>query len=396
MTTQPDDSHVATDDEAGEVSVEVAEGDTTYALTEFLDSGEETAIIPTLEVLRYFGRERRGAAVIKRIENWVSRNDLEMLPDIAEADYYGSVTVRRSRAERSPLDAPATSPAASTPAGTTPGVNSWILSSLKDDAEELDFIVYGASVEDAINMMKEGNRTKLPMFFSAGDMSTLIGTVTLTELTFENTEPASRLIEKANTQVPVVSTNEKLFDWIPTILSHGFIYGKDQDGNIVQIYTTHDVASHLNAITALFLRANEIEELVREALVRVDEQELRSARSAGRSLTTLDLDGQGKTFENDEINPGGGTDADQRFVDTLTFADYMKCISAPTIWATHFTRPDIPMIDKERCIRSLNDARLARNAVMHFNRGSSLSNLIPSFEALAVWLRRLVSDPSPR
>jgi hypothetical protein len=268
-------------------------------------------------------------------------------------------------------------------------VNSWVLSSLKDDAEELDFLEYGASVDDAINLMKEKGRTKLPLFFSATDKATLIGTVTLADLTFDVTDVDSKLVEKASTQVPVIGTNEKLFDWIPAIMSYGFVYGKNHDGQIVQIYTTHDVATHLNAIAAMFLRANELEELVRTVLAEVDEKELARARRSVGSLKDLDLDGAGKKLKQNDISPSGGSDAEQRLVDTFTFADYMKCIADPLIWEQHFASRDVPMMDKERCIRSLNDARLARNEVMHFGRSNALGTLIPSFEALAVWLRKL-------
>lgn len=360
-------------------------------LDRFVSSGAQSQNFPTQYVLDCFGRTRRGAVVNGLIQRWLDKHDLEMRPAIAEADYYGEVHIRRiARSEPGSPEVP-TDVASTIITALFPGVNSWVLSSLKDDAEELDFLEYGASVDAAVDMMKEKGRTKLPLFFSKEDRATLIGTVTLTDLTFDVADSKSKLVEKAATQVPVIGTNEKLFDWIPAILSYGFVYGKDHDGQIVQIYTVHDVATHLNTIAAMFLRANEIEELIRSVLVKIDEHELTRARQGVRSLGEIDLDGAGKTLQREEISPSGIADGDQRLVDSLTFADYMKCIADPQIWEQHFASLDIAVMDKERCLRSLNDARLARNEVMHFGRSDSLGTLIPSFEALAVWLRKLSS-----
>lgn len=383
VTNQVEDAAVEADE-----SVQGFEDD---ELNRFARSEEESRSFSTRFVLDCFGRTRRGAAVNARIGNWLRENKLEMRPDIDEADYYGDVVLRRAESAGATSGADEATAAVPLPALAPPGVNSWVLSSLKDDAEELDFLEYGASVDDAVNLMKEKNRTKLPLFFSATDKATLIGTVTLADLTFDVTDGKSKLVEKAGTQVPVIGTNEKLFDWIPAIMSYGFVYGKDQDGQIVQIYTTHDVATHLNAIAAMFLRANEIEELVRTVLTGVKDTDLTRAKNRTGSLRDIDLDGKGRRLEQREISANGGVDAEQRVVDTLTFADYMKCIADTGIWEKHFASLDIAIMDKERCLRSLNDARLARNEVMHFGRSNSLSTLIPSFEALAVWLRRLVA-----
>jgi hypothetical protein len=356
----------------------------------FAESNEHSRKFRTTYVLQCFNRTRRGQVVNRLINDWLDDNELEMTPAIADADYYGEVEIRRrgSSNGRSPADSRASITSAS--AGGISGVNSWVLSSLKDDAEELDFLEYGTSVDGAIEVMKQKGRTKLPLFFSKEDRSSLIGTVTLAQLTYDPTTPHPKLVEKATVQVPVVGTNEKLFDWIPTILRHGFIYGKNQDDEIVQIYTTFDVATHLNAIAAMFLRANEIEELLREVLARVPEDDLKNARSQTRSLKEIPLDISGtKYFGDEDLASGNSADARHREVDSMMFSDYMKCIGDPQIWNDYFQSTGVPGINKETCMKSLNDARIARNTVMHFNRSDSLANLIPSFEALAVWLRQV-------
>lgn len=243
-------------------------------------------------------------------------------------------------------------------------------------------------------MLSTSTSTKLPLFFSKNDRSTLIGTVTISDLTFDKVSDQTKLINVATTQVPVVGTNEKLFDWVSTILQHRFIYGKNARNEIVQIYTTWDLATHLNSIAAMFLRANEIEELLRGVLADVDEAKLKKAIKKG-PLTEVYIDTeQSITLTKEEVNASGPDDSEKSYSQKLMFADYIKAVADDTIWSEVFRAGRISDEDKPRCIRSLNDARLARNRVMHFNRSEIPEDMIPSFEALAVWLRQIMQSKS--
>ena len=364
-------------------------------LDEFVSSNKTSIQLATSNVLKCFGRSRRGVIVNRRINEWLAENQLEMFPDISSADYYGDVEIRRLSLDSEPKT-PKSDESSNESASEKLAVGGWVLSSLKSDADELDSLEYGDSVSDAIELMQQRNRTKLPVFFSKKDKSSLIGTVTMSELTFDKVSDQTKLIDVATTQVPVVGTNEKLFDWVSAILQHGFIYGKDpKRSEIVQIYTTWDLATHLNSIAAMFLRANEIEELLRGVLANVEEAKLKNAIKAKGSLTEVYIDTeQSMTLTKEEVNPSGADDSEKSFSEKLTFADYIKVVADDTIWSEVFRAGSIPDEDKPRCIRSLNDARLARNRVMHFNRSEIPEDMTPSFEALAVWLRQIVQSKS--
>ena len=218
--------------------------------------------------------------------------------------------------------------------------------------------------------------------------------MTISDLTFDKVSDQTKLINVATTQVPVVGTNEKLFDWVSTILQHGFIYGKNARNEIVQIYTTWDLATHLNSIAAMFLRANEIEELLRGVLADVPESELKKAIKKG-PLTEVYIDTEKSiTLTKEEVYASGPDDSEKSYAQKLVFADSIKAVADDTIWSEVFRAGSISDEDKPRCIRSLNDARLARNRVMHFNRSEIPEDMIPSFEALAVWLRQIMQSKS--
>ncbi|MEZ2122165.1 hypothetical protein [Corynebacterium sp. CCM 9203] len=352
--------------------------------------GSENAYIDTIDLLSLFKRERRGPVVNQKINKWLGENRLEMIPSIDNADYYGTVRVTAIKSPDSlALD--------SVPGGHVPedkvdeildGQNTWVLSKLKQDGEELDYLVYGQTISDASELMKQKGRTKLPLFFCE-KKSTLVGTVSIFDLVYDSVGEGSKLNEKALHQVPVVGTDENLFDWIPTIIREGFIYGRNEKKEIVQIYTAKDVAKYLATITSSFIRLNEVEELMRNLLKDVPDEKIKKAR--GARLNEIDLDGQGKNFSFDEISANDESLAE---IDKLTFAEYIKCVADNDIWDSYIHDLVGDLSDdrselKEKVIRSINDARLARNSVMHFKSEADSAAIIPALECLAVWLRNI-------
>lgn len=351
------------------------------------DTTQSEITVSTQRLLECFGQQRRGSVVNRRVKKWLDKYDLTMVPEIENADYYGVVTITRTQSivdsdELAELSSQ-TNIAGSTQSG-------WFLSSLKADADPLDFLTYGDTVSDAIALMRERGRSKVPLFFNKDDHSTLIGTVLIHDLAFDQTSDKDRLVDKATTLVPVVNTNEKVFDWIPSIIQYGFIYGKNGDGQIVQIYTRSDVAAYLTSITELFLRINEIEELIRRALAEVPDETAREAVNSIPNLNQIPSEESGFVLQQADVNPDGSTQA-ERYVDTLMFSQYMKCMANESIWRDYVSKahPDSDKLSRDKCIRSLNDARLARNNVMHFNGRVDAAGMIPQLECAAVWLRQL-------
>lgn len=362
---------------------------------------EDLVRVSTREVLGWFGRERRGSVVNSWINRVLENEGLAISPAIEEADYYGAVEISKLQRQIEPdRDIESETFDESNEEDQSPSVSAessqwgWILSSLKDDADPFYFVEYGATVGDALETMKEHGCTKLPVFLRGVERTSLIGTVVAADLTCDVATQDDKVVPKAVHQVPVASTTDKLFDCIPLILQHGYIYGRANNGEVVQIYTRHDVAMHLNSLTQMFLRVNEIEDLMRRVLRQVPEEELNENPYRRKTLRQIPLDSAEppSTLDSDEVS-GGGQDV-EHVSSSYTFADYMKALSSDDIWERYFS-PNLPdSFGKELCIRSLNDARIARNRVMHGSRQEALQSLVPSFECAAVWLRRISPSES--
>ncbi|MGV4302512.1 CBS domain-containing protein [Trueperella pyogenes] len=359
----------------------IKEGDSDV---EFKD--DRSILISTQNLLRRKNRERRGSNVNNEIREELARANWEIFPPIELADYYGDVRL-------SPVPNHIDRDPSSTEDGESPilysasSIQGSVLSLLKaDEPDDLDYLTYGMTPEEALDRMQNTGRSKMPLFFSEDDQASIIGSVTISDLAFGIAAGQSKLVEMAQTQVPIFPTESKLSDCIPSILQNGFIYGSDTNGKIVQIYTLVDLAKHLHSTSEMFLRVQEIENLIRKILSQTDEENLKQALSATKNLTDINrADGSGPLFTSADISYGRSNDSEP-YVEKLMFSDYMKCFSSDVVWNHCFS--SIEGLDRDKCLTSLNDARLARNRVMHISSDEIVETLTPSFECLAVWLRR--------
>lgn len=341
-------------------------------LNELFNLGDQRSkSVQTSQLVEAFGKKKRGTIINQTITKAFADEGLELNPSIDDADFYGTICIQ---------------PLGSTEKNIGHGTS---LSALKDDDAGLDLLEYGTSLEEAAEFMKETGRSKLPLFFDTSDPSTLIGTVKASELAQalqQDSRPS--LTSLAHTQVPSVSTSAKIQDWIPSILEHGFIYGHNGEGHIVQIYTAKDVAEYLNTLSKMFLRVYEVEGLVRKILSQIPEDVLDEATHEVKALTEIKKHNSAEPlFELRDIQ--NQANASEALVDRMTFAHYIKCFAGKNVWDEYFAGLPVSVaLDRDKCLRSLNDARIARNQVMHLNE-KEMRDLVPALEASAVWLRQV-------
>lgn len=367
-----------------------------YELEDYLANSAGPVEVETIAVLGMFGRERRGSAVNREIREYLIENDLDMLPSIEDADYYGTVQLsRRPEDDGKPADdsAPA-GPELANPKTAGPSTapledSRTVLSSLKADKDgNLDFLTFGMTAEQAAEKMHTSGRSKMPLFWDENARDYIIGTVRISDLTFDRADSKTNIVDLAQLQVPIVSTDEHLLDAIPIILENGFVYGRGANGTIVQIYTVADVSSHLNSLAQMFIRANSIEDRLRTFLQSIPEHELKRAKRATSDINSIVLNHKGETLSEEEL--AGQTGEGEHIVHQFTFADYMKIFADQGVWDTYI-RPSSPGSDlsREKCIRSLNLARKARNSVMHGTKPEHLEALLPSFKLLESWIKNM-------
>lgn len=357
---------------------------------EFKDHG---VLVSVQKLLEKAGVKRRGKQITRRINTKFADAGLIFEPALAQADYYGQVRIRPQKPETRSSEVSS----ASEDAGDelAPRQTEIMLSALKEDSAEFECLALGATPLEALDEMVLHGYSKMPLFWDINKRTSFIGTVRVSKLAAviadayatpssgpanknqpkeenkppeeenkpeeeanepkeegnkppeEGSEPeeeermpqldAEDLLRAVETGAKVVSTSERLDDWVQEILDSGYIYGKDADGNIVQIYTRSDIGTYMHRMANAFIRVQNLEEVIRAILPRFMTSNLQDGSFDNelkkiRRISLQDV----KSFEDEKplLKSDAGedrTDPQKKILD-LTFAQYVKCFGSEDLW----------------------------------------------------------------
>lgn len=316
---------------------------------------ERGVLVSVQKLLEKAGRKRRGKQITRRINTKFTDARLIFEPAFDEADYYGQVRIRPQKLEtRSSKVSSASEDAGDELA---PRQTEIMLSALKEDSADFECLALGISPLDALEEMVQRGYSKMPLFWDINQRTSFIGTVRVSKLgaviadayatpsstpdnkNHPNQEnipqlAAEDLLRAVETGAKVVSTSERLDDWVQEILDSGYIYGKDSDGNIVQIYTRSDIGTYMHRMANAFIRVQNLEEVIRAILLRFADS-YPDKDAFDRALKQVK---RGRLIDVPQLEAGGHSNKsktnddceDRRAkIDDLTFADYIKWFGSP-------------------------------------------------------------------
>jgi hypothetical protein len=153
------------------------------------------------------------------------------------------------------------------------------------------------------------------------------------------TSAGSQLVRDYREDVKIVEANRTLFDVIPLIAEAGYVLVRHSDRKIKGPVTASDLSLHLQALTEPFLFLREIELHVRNLIgSKVNSDDLSILAEAPISARS------------------------PRAIADLTFGEYLRLFQNPTTWGKLQLQ-----IDKGELTKLLEEVRLIRNDVMHFD-----------------------------
>ncbi len=170
-----------------------------------------------------------------------------------------------------------------------------------------------------------------------------------------------RLVKHCREDAHVVDGNGTLFDAIPTIVKHDYVLVRNQhDRRITGIVTASDLSLQFQQLAEPFLLLREIElhirQLLQDAVTAEDFQSLAEA-DAGPALKSI----------ND-----------------LSFGGYMRLLQKPQVWAKLKLN-----IDQGSMTAQLEQVRLIRNEVMHFDPDPMTPDQLDTLKNAAKFMRQL-------
>ena len=345
-----------------------------------LRQGHRVNRITVRDFLRHFGAERRGSAKVEAIRRILDSHDLTTDPDFETAWIDAPIWLKlkpgiQTAPQAGPLPATSprdndvvredvvlegtpsavqqaeeqceTAPTSSEPEAPTNAESidsssnedpTFRIGSLPAANRKLVVVNQNDSLTKAITLMLQHDFSQLPVMQGEREVKGVI--------TWKSIGSRQALGRQCNQvgdcreDARIVDSNRTLFEAIPTIVESGYVLVRDRrDRRITGIVTASDLSLQFLMLAEPFLLLREIELHVRQLL--------------GDKLSSAD-------FGLLDFGPPG-TKKPQTVAD-LTFGEYVRLLQHPQVW------PKLSLnIDCGTLTKLLDDVRLIRNDVMHFD-----------------------------
>jgi CBS domain-containing protein len=310
---------------------------------------DKARIVSPRMLISWFGAQRRGYWVVKRIREALVSLDLTTNPDfeyawideevelkkastVAAATGISSGTATAVAVSNTSAAVPSAPPGgaavASDPTyriGKLDAANRAPVSVTPDDA-----------VEKAITVMMTNDYSQLPVMQGERALKGLISWETIAQ-TVHFGKPCVK-VSDCMAAAFEISSDASLFDAIEGIIKRGYALIRSRDNKVSGIVTSTDLGVQLGRLGEPFLLLGELENYLRRVIEgRFTLAQIQSAKDP----------------------------ADTRIVNSvedLTFGEYIRLLENPTNWSTLRLS-----LERTEFVRGLQEIREIRNDVMHFD-----------------------------
>lgn len=304
------------------------------------------------EILGWFSAERRGIHVVAGIRSELKKYDLITIPDFEYEFIDGLVTFSLKPAAPAPTTTPDSqaptetpSPATATtteesPTPTTATLTSdptYRIGKLAAANQPLVSVAPDAEINKAVTLMMQHDYSQLPVMVGDRTVKGLFSWQSLaTCMHFGNT--ASK-VSDCMTTCQVISSEMSIFDAVSEIVRHQVVLVRNLTNLITGIVTTTDVSQQFRQLGEPFLLLGEIENHIRQL-----------------------LDGCYTKAELEAVRDSADSEREINSVADLTFGEYLRLVENEERWE----KLGLPL-DRKVFIERLDEIRLTRNDVMHFD-----------------------------
>lgn len=311
-------------------------------------------IVPQKETVRsfllWFGSERRGYRVVRRIRSKLKKYGVATFPDFEFTYIDGYIGF---------ISAPTKGDPTTADLETGQIDPTYRISRLESANKEPVSVKPDSTLRQAVTLMLTNDFSQLPVMTTPRDVKGIVSWKSI----------GSRLALKrpclsvSNCMEPahIVGSDESLFSAISTIAAYDYVLVRGKDNKICGIVTASDFTDQFRKLAEPFLVVGEIEHGVRRLIHgKFTERELNDARAPGED---------GRTIEG---------------VADLTFGEYIRLLESEGRWKK--VRLEI---DRVEFIARLNKIREIRNDVMHFDPDGLEPSDMELLREFAQFLKRL-------
>jgi len=244
------------------------------SITGELAAGKPAARVTVKEFLSWFGAQRRGYEIVRRIRSALRRSGLATEPDFESAFIDSEITFRLSANLSSPKPSSATAIepisgsltiSAGSPTVAAPQSDpTYRISKLKAANTKPVFIAPTASLGEAATIMLTNHFSQLPVMTSERDVKGVISWQSIgTRLSMgKGTTFVKDLMDSAQE----IRAESSLFQAIPMIVEHQYVLVRGTENRITGILTSSDLNIQFQQLAEPFLQLGEIENQVRQII----------------------------------------------------------------------------------------------------------------------------------
>lgn len=312
-------------------------------------------VAPSRETVRafllWFGAERRGYNVVRRIRSALKRHGLTTSPDFEYTWLDGTIAFSAEPSKGAP--------ATVTPSGTASADPTFRIGRLDAANKTPVSVKPDSTLQQAVTIMLTNDFSQLPVMSGPRELKGVISWKTIGSRLALKRPCAS--VRDAMEPAQVVSVDESLFDAITRIASHDYVLVQASDKSYTGIVTASDFNFQFQALAEPFLLVGEIENGLRRILhQKFSLKELEEAKAPGDD---------GRVIESPS---------------DLTFGEYLRLIEPEKRW-----RKLKIEIDRVEFLQRLNRVRDVRNDVMHFDPDGLSPDDLVFLREFAQFLKRL-------
>jgi restriction system protein len=215
---------------------------------------DDPIVLPVRNLLKLWGAQRRGSAVVDQIQRDLAATGLTTEPPFTSGDINGSVAIV-------PLDVdPDTAEPEAIAEETAAPPVSYLVGNLASATSQIAFARAGDPLADAVALMYRHNFSQLPVLFADG---TLQGALTWKSIVTATAEGTPLKVVDALTHAPTAYGTDSLLSKVGEITDYGFVLVLDDGKRVTGIVTSADLANQFADRVQPFILVEEVEQRLR-------------------------------------------------------------------------------------------------------------------------------------
>ncbi len=318
-------------------------------------------------LLGYFGQARRGSVVNYRIADALAAVDLRTEPDFRSVRIDDELQFVQSGAPVPELDT-TTEDGSSTEKvyvgqdARRDGSSFRVSRFLDEDklAPGLTALPPDATVQQAVTVMLSKDYSQIPIMTGERELKGIVSWQSIGSA-FGLGESPEHVRDCMESTDSIVAEDDSIFKLLDLVATNEVALVRARDRRFITLFTAADLGVLYQDLSKQFILLSEIEDCIRALLER------------GRF-----------TAEQLAEHRGPDDEREVRRMDDLTFGAYLRIIQNPD----HWERLGLG-VDRIMFIKELDDVRIIRNAVMHFDPDGLTDEQFDQLNNVWAFLRRL-------